>query len=267
MAAKVRKTVLVLHGYSQNASIFSNRLGALRKDCAKSGVDFVFIDAPHILKPADIFPRQSSILDAENQNNQADTEETDPSSLARAWWTYDRERSKAVGLEESLVYIRDILRGRKFDGVLGFSQGAAFAAVIASLLERPDIHPPFLFDGKSPHSPLQFCVAISGFKLLDPMCQPFFEPAYTTPTLHVVGKTDVVVVEERSRMLIDVSSNKRVEEHEGGHYVPSKGNWRHFFADYMRDPFAPHPSPVMPTTLSGNSTPGSDAEPTLMMKL
>ncbi|KAM6502694.1 hypothetical protein JOM56_002671 [Amanita muscaria] len=29
------KTVLALHGYTQNANIFSKRLGALRKECGK----------------------------------------------------------------------------------------------------------------------------------------------------------------------------------------------------------------------------------------
>lgn len=34
--------------------------------------------------------------------------------------------------------------------------------------------------------------------------------------MHVIGKTDVVVVEERSQQLVAVSANARVEEHEGG---------------------------------------------------
>lgn len=59
-------------------------------------------------------------------------------------------------------------------------------------------------------------MAVSGFKLLDPFCDPLFTPNYTTPTLHVIGRTDVVVVEERSRMLIGVSKNGRLEEHDGG---------------------------------------------------
>ena len=62
----------------------------------------------------------------------------------------------------------------------------------------------------------KFCVAISGFKLLDPFCDPLFTPNYTTPTLHVLGRTDVVVVEERSRMLLEVSKTARLEEHDGG---------------------------------------------------
>jgi hypothetical protein len=66
----------------------------------------------------------------------------------------------------------------------------------------------------------KFCVAVSGFKLRDPLCEPFFSPPYNTPTLHVLGKTDVVVVEERSRQLVEASAVKRVEEHEGGAYLP-----------------------------------------------
>lgn len=59
-------------------------------------------------------------------------------------------------------------------------------------------------------------MAVSGFKLLDPFCDPLFTPNYITPTLHVIGRTDVVVVEERSRMLLEVSKSRRLEEHDGG---------------------------------------------------
>jgi hypothetical protein len=41
-------------------------------------------------------------------------------------------------------------------------------------------------------------------------------PSYSTPTLHILGKTDIVVIEERSRQLIEVSENSQVEEHNGG---------------------------------------------------
>ena len=132
----------------------------------------------------------------------------------------------------------------------------------------------------------QFCVAVSGFRVKDPSINHVFEPSYSTPTLHVLGKTDVVVVEERSRQLIEVSANARVEEHEGGkftfldllpqmtyakvsvalgHFVPSKGNWRKFMVNYMKDPSAPHPSPSgasLPPSgpPSGTSTPAIGAE-------
>lgn len=90
-------------------------------------------------------------------------------------------------------------------------------------------------NGETPHPPLyvgllsenfvdepkgfklsQFCVSVSGFKVVDPLATEIFGLSYSTPTLHVIGKTDVIVVEERSKVLLDVSTNARVEEHAGG---------------------------------------------------
>jgi len=119
-------------------------------------------------------------------------------------------------------------------------------------------------------------VAVSGFRVLDPFCDPFYSPRYITPTLHVIGRTDVVVVEERSRQLIEVSETKRVEEHEGGmfckswmrntltnsylgHYVPAKVTWRKFLAAYMRDPLAPHASPSSVSDSGPSSGPSQSA--------
>jgi hypothetical protein len=57
---------------------------------------------------------------------------------------------------------------------------------------------------------------VSGFRLNDPFALGFLKPSYSTPTLHILGKTDAVVIEERSRQLIEVSENSRIEEHNGG---------------------------------------------------
>lgn len=105
-----------------------------------------------------------------------------------------------------------------------------------------------------------------------------FETPYTTPTLHVLGRNDVIVVEERSKTLLDVSENKRVEWHDGGmlfglfpdfsqpmffllsigHFVPSKASWRAFFREYLHDPTGdiPSPGPVSGSQpASGTATP------------
>lgn len=79
-----------------------------------------------------------------------------------------------------------------------------------------------------------------------------------TPTLHIIGKNDIVVIEERSRKLIEVSANSRVEEHEGGHFVPSRGDWRKFIVEFLRNPFNNAPSPGMASVSappSGTATP------------
>lgn len=68
--------------------------------------------------------------------------------------------------------------------------------------------------GRRPHS--KFCIAVSGFKVAGPLSTAVFSEGYATPTLHVLGRNDILVVEERSRVLINVSIGKRVEEHDGG---------------------------------------------------
>ncbi|KAF8712404.1 hypothetical protein AX14_013123 [Amanita brunnescens Koide BX004] len=244
------RTVLVFHGYTQN-------LGALRKECGKD-IELVFVDAPVVLQPADLNglsaqnTAQQTVL-AELGAAEASATTDDPALTPRAWWKSNKERTVFTGMEDSILMIRDVLKQRKFDGVLGFSQGAAFAAVIAALLERPHLYPPFLVDGEPPHPPLEFCVAISGYKPGGYICDKIFSPSYSTPTLHILGKTDVVVVEERSRALIAVSSGKRVEEHTGGHFVPSNGRWRKFLSAYMKDHRTDIPSPG--SSGSGAATP------------
>jgi len=97
-------------------------------------------------------------------------------------------------------------------------------------------------------------------------------PSYSTPTLHVIGRNDIIVIEERTKALLDVSAKKRVEEHDGGHFVPSKANWRNFFRDYLHDPLGNVPSPGLSSssaTNSGVNTPisSSASMSSLTMKL
>ncbi|KIJ66049.1 hypothetical protein HYDPIDRAFT_27248 [Hydnomerulius pinastri MD-312] len=217
--------------YSQNASIF------------------MFIDAPVVLQPVDLDGLTANALGA----SEASTTGSDPAVTPRAWWKANAERTAAIGLEDSLQMLRDLLQQDRYDGVFGFSQGAAMATVLAALLEKPHSYPPFLVNDQPPHPPLQFCVAVSGFKVNDPISNEIYGQSYATPTLHVIGKTDVIVVEERSKVLLDLSANPRVEEHEGGHFVPSKANWRNFLREYIRDPLGKVPSP----SPGGASQPGS----------
>jgi len=222
-------------------------MGALRKTCGKD-IELVFVDAPYVLTPVDM-----AFLNSSSNSSSLDdlgapeaVAEQDPALAPRGWWKAQADRNQTAGLEESLALLRDILAKDQYEGVFGFSQGAAMAALLAALLEKPEVHPPFLIDGKPPHPPLRFCVAVAGFRPRSPLCDSILLPSYPTPTLHVLGKTDVIVVEERSKTLLDVSSNKRVEYHDGGHFVPSKASWRNFFRSYIRDPLGDIPSPSTP---------------------
>jgi len=254
------RTVLILHGYSQNAVIISKRLAALRKDCNKIGIEFVFVDAPNVLQPVDVAGKSWADSLASFGAAEAAEATQDPSLTPRAWWRYNADKTVAVGLKDSIGYVRDILRTRRFHGVLGFSQGAAFAVLLSALLEQPHLYPSFLLDGEVPHPPFEFCIAVSGFRIRDTSVQSFFNAPFSTYTLHVVGRNDVIVTPEASRALVAVSANHRIEEHDGGHFVPSKGQWREFLSNFMKDPSAQLPSP-------NSSGVGGSNGSALMMKL
>ncbi|KIM75675.1 hypothetical protein PILCRDRAFT_798693 [Piloderma croceum F 1598] len=234
--------------YAQNGNIFSKRMGAIRKSCGKD-VELVFIDGPHLLQPGDLAWSSTSELGASEASG------SDPAIAFRAWWRVNTERTQALGLDASLALLKDVLKADRYEGVFGFSQGAAFAALLAALLEKPHLYPSFLIDGQSPHPPFKFCVSVSGFKPPDQLATILMSPSYSTPTLHVLGKNDVIVIEEWSKVLLEISANKRIEEHDGGHFVPCKANWRNFFRDYLLDPLRDVPSPG----LSSSSTPNFGA--------
>lgn len=71
----------------------------------------------------------------------------------------------------------------------------------------------------------QFCVAVAGFKPNSPLAQSIIGDSISTPFLHVIGRNDVIVVEERAKTLLDVTPNKRVEYHDGGQHEPLSKTW------------------------------------------
>ena len=61
-----------------------------------------------------------------------------------------------------------------------------------------------------------FCLAASGYRLQDPRFDTVYGSGYATPTLHLIGKADNFVSSELTQSLVDISTNKRVEYHDGG---------------------------------------------------
>lgn len=62
-------------------------------------------------------------------------------------------------------------------------------------------------------------ICCGGFEAADPALANFYP--ITTPTLHIIGKNDTIVTEERSRTLIRRCEDYRIEIHEG-----SKCSWQ-----------------------------------------
>ncbi|KAL8734739.1 MAG: hypothetical protein Q9181_003103, partial [Wetmoreana brouardii] len=165
-----------------------------------------------------------------------------------------------TGLQDGLDTIAQTIEDEgPFDGVIGFSQGACAAAMVASLLEprRQDRFLSFSSDrmktgeikeaypesfistidpaGGAIQPPLKFAIIYSGFRAPGTRYSAFYDPPIATPTLHFLGALDGVVEEARSRALIEVCEDAKVVVHPGGHFLPSQRPWLDAAAAFVNE--------------------------------
>jgi len=231
----------MLHGFTQSGPLFHAKTRALEKNLQKAfpaGIALHYPTAPIRLAPADIpFAVPQSSGEKEGGEGGDGEQEMD----AWAWWRRKGEGEPYVyeGIEEGFGRIAEVLKAEgPFDGVVGFSQGGAMAAMVASLLEpgrkeafekRYEVgglkYPEsFIADGGYIHPQLKFAVSYSGFAPIGvDTYRGFYEPKIATPMLHFLGTLDATVEEKRSLALVDAceKSEGRVVYHPGGHFVPS----------------------------------------------
>lgn len=230
------------HGYTQSGSLFHAKTRALCKHLQKSfplhTLSFSYPTGPLRLNPADIpgyTPPENSAEDASEIE-------------AFGWWRRSNtaDPPEYLGLEDGLSAIAKVLKEEgPFDGIIGFSQGAALAAMVGSLLEGSHRRDAFTHFSKQEengasgipfsqsfselnHPPLKFAICYSGFRSPGPRYRAFYEnPAIQTPVLHVLGSMDALVDEGRSRALVEACEGDqeklgRVVWHPGGHFLPSQ---------------------------------------------
>jgi predicted esterase len=174
MAAKLR--VLCLHGYHGSARILQEQMAPLSRNLDHLA-EFVYVDAP--------------------SRAEGDF----------GWW-------HAVGYPtryEGWARTRDWIRGfvdtnGPFDGVFGFSQGAA----LTGLLVGSGI-------------PLRFAIMAGGFLADDAELLKTYDAreAYRLPSAHLIGKVDSIIEPAYSYELSARFLRPLVLEHDGGHVIPN----------------------------------------------
>ncbi|EIN08973.1 hypothetical protein PUNSTDRAFT_134146 [Punctularia strigosozonata HHB-11173 SS5] len=223
------KRVLALHGHFQNARVLRGKLEHIQSAC-KDYIEFVTLDAPHILYPVDP-PSSMSVASSSSLATSRRFENDEHDLRPRCWWRYLADTHDTDAVIESLAHIRAFLEEHgPFDGLLGFSQGSAMAAMVAGWLEEPEMQPHFK---NVDHPPFQFVILISGFIIPSPL---FPLPAkIKAPSLHVIGYNDTMVKPEWPKDLARRfdSAGARVEMHEGGHFIPRRAAWTQFFAEWL----------------------------------
>ncbi|NXT18892.1 OVCA2 Esterase, partial [Syrrhaptes paradoxus] len=207
--------LLGLHGYRQSESRFRQRTGALRK-ALRGRAELVAVNAPHLVPGSG--------------------EDDDGDDPPRGWWfsgpgTFSAGEAAAAapaGLEESLAAVAAALAEHgPFDGLFGFSQGAALAAMVCALRARGD-----------PRFPVTFAILVAGFVSRAPAHGHFYREPITLPTLHVVGDADAVIAAPLSRELAQRFVEPVVLSHPGGHFVPAAAPQKKAYLGFL-DRFCP----------------------------
>jgi hypothetical protein len=166
-----------LHGYHGSAAVLRGQMRAWAADLTTLA-DFVCVDAP-------------SLAEGDHGWWHAAAE---PGATRYRGWARSRDWLLAYCAREG-----------PFDGVFGFSQGAALAALLAGL----------------PELELAFAIVVGGFVSSDAEHAPLYERlrAARLPSLHLTGRSDTIVPERASRALAARFFEPLVLEHDGGHVV------------------------------------------------
>lgn len=222
MSSTAAPKLLFLHGFLQNGKVFSEKSSGLRKLLKKSNVQCDYMDAPVILEKKDL------PFEMDDEKWQA----TLDAGVNRAWF-YHSDISSELDLTTAIKSVTDYIKEHgPYDGIVGFSQGAALASIITNkITELLPSHPQF-----------KVSLFISSYSFTEPdpehegqlRITEKFRDSFTpmenrsTKMLFVYGTSDMAVPCERAKYLYNIYTNGqelddcKAYEHPGGHMVPNK---------------------------------------------
>ncbi|XP_041582725.1 esterase OVCA2 [Vulpes lagopus] len=223
MAAEQPLRVLALAGFRQSERGFREKTGALRK-ALRGRAELVCLSGPHLVSGA-----------VGSEGAGPDSEPClPPEEQPRGWWFSEQEAdvfnalsqpTVCRGLEEALGTVAQALkRLGPFDGLLGFSQGAALAALVCALGQAGDARFPLP----------KFIILVSGFcpRGLGPE-ESVLQGPLSLPSLHVFGDTDCVIPSQESMQLASRFTGAITLTHPGGHFIPVAAAQRQAYLNFL----------------------------------
>ncbi|OGE47652.1 hypothetical protein PENARI_c039G01968 [Penicillium arizonense] len=207
MASELHK-ILILHGHGQSAEIIKPKTRYVREVFRTLSDDIQFE-----------FQFLSGVLPA--------YPDEDDNKDQKVWGHGEPEHDKIRGLEKSLEHIFNTLdEDGPFSGIIGFSSGAAMAAIVASLLEKRKTLCGIPW--KARHLKLRFVICLSGFQLGNKCYEAFYYPKIATPTFHTFGTLDETVTPAQTAGLAKQCAYAYSFGFFGGHYVPQSKEYMSF---------------------------------------
>ncbi|XP_954568.1 uncharacterized protein TA19095 [Theileria annulata] len=222
----MKLNVLFLHGLVQTPEMLSESFSNLNKSLSKI-LNITYLKSPYELKN---FPAFCKITSEKTDEEIKELEKIVRENYYRrkgkkntyggTWFFTDSDGNyspqlknvKIIGLEESLDFVLNECKRTNCDGLLGFSQGSLISAILAKkTLNDPTLGWKakfcILFSSPMPYATSLNTLLTSGDKI-------------KTPSLHILGKSDVMVPNHRSLLLTECFVDPIIHYHEGGHDIP-----------------------------------------------
>lgn len=189
--------VLCLHGFRHNASLLQKSMSELVKKLKKKNLVFDYVESPHVYI---------------SQDN-SDTVEDIKTNNYRQWWSATKDSvttlEKFDTYKESLESVTKQWNSKKYDIVLGFSQGSILAQLFCYSIENNTINT---------YKP-KLCILASSFSITDTMLKDYYKNQLQCPVIHMYGTKDTFVLPETASKLEQYFANCITIKHTGGHYV------------------------------------------------
>ncbi|KAJ7563540.1 hypothetical protein O6H91_03G114500 [Diphasiastrum complanatum] len=269
---KPKLRILCLHGFRQNASNLKGRLASFSKKL-KHVAEFIFVDAPHELpfiyhlqhntstaaaygdvvtdvnkEAVDteslpyIWKKKYSWLIGPSSQNDMDLNEV--TSHRNQYWISRKDafdplqyQTQYEGWPETWHYLQKVFAELgPFDGVLGFSQGAAVAAALCPLISRTNLH--------NCSVSFKFVILCSGFP------SPVYEHKsmmpqsnngllFDCPSLHIFcgnsGYDRQIAVDESEKLASMFTKNSSfIVQHSSGHMIPTQPEYLQQYLSFLK---------------------------------
>lgn len=231
---------LCLPGYLQSGKVFAEKSSGIRKILTKKlGYELDYIDPPRVIQSKEDLP---FVLGANEKEASDKWDNLVDQNLNRCWWEHSDE-GVYHGFDDLVKYVVDLLKTKgPYEGIIGFSQGAAMAAIVANLaslrsFELEHFKVAVLFSGFAFTVPLdeeqtlsELASTISNLKeyqakvKINPLYQEYYTVPRDLPTriISVYGTEDGVVPPIRTKHLNLLFPMPTEFNHDGGHYLPNK---------------------------------------------
>lgn len=212
--------ILCLHGYHGSAQILRRQMAPLA-DGLDRPPELICIDAPSLAEG------DFGWWHAASAQNAAANAGVGPRAKRYEGWQRTVDAIDSAFAQQG-----------PFDGVFGFSQGAALAALLVGLRSGDNPARQASAGNALGHSiAFDFALMVGGFVSADPDLVTLYGERlnYALPSVHVIGRSDTIVPPAASIELASRFSNPLILEHDGGHIIPTAPKIRQRLGIFLED--------------------------------